>query len=341
MSSDKSAAFAAFFMFFLLIVMNAHAVNPDEEPVKSLIEQGIELTITNNFEGAAQLYQQLIDQYPKSPMGYFYKGATLQARMLDREDYSRQDEFFGLMDKTIDLAVKQQESGAENAWNYFYEGSAYLYRSFMKSKLGKWFPAYRDAVRGVDRLEAAIKMDSLLYDAYMGVGSFKYWKSARASFLSWLPFISDEREEGIRMIRQAIEKGDFVYWVGRDQLCWILLNEGREEEAFVAAQENLTAYPQSRFFKWTLVSAALHSHRLDLSRELYKELLDDIRSLPENNHYNELDCLVSLAEIERDSENWSDAFRYADEALRLQIDSTIRKRSRDRLEKALKIRNMA
>lgn len=328
-----------FLGFFAGLIRPVGAVTPDKEPVKSVIETGILQTINNRFNQALNLYDQLIRQYPDHPVGYFYKGAVLQARMLDREDFSSKTEFYELMQKTIRLADSLQDSGSKDAWLYFYEGSALLYRSYLKTREANWFAAYRDAVRGVSRLESAIARDSLLYDAYLGVGSYKYWKSARTEFLSWLPFISDEREKGIAMIRQAIEKGVFVRWIGRDQLSWILMDDGQYRDALRIARENAQTFPESRFFKWTLASAALYCQELDIGYRVYGELLESIRQLPANNHYNEIDCLVSLAEIEVKRKNWQQAFRFADRALRLNISAEIRERARGKLKRALSIRN--
>ncbi|RQV92292.1 MAG: tetratricopeptide repeat protein [Calditrichaeota bacterium] len=336
-----------FYLISLIIFLQISRVygaghpNPQEEPVKNLILQGIELTLNNRFEQAFRLYQDLIERYPHHPVGYFYCGATLQAQMLDREDYSDAGPFYSLMEKSIVLSDSLDAAGVNDPWVYFYSGSSHLYRGFLKMKLGEWFSAYKDASNGVSLLEKAIEQDSSLYDAWLGIGSYRYWKSARADFLLWLPFIPDERDEGIRMVYQAIEKGYFVEYVGKDQLVWMLLDYGRENEALALARENHLAFPGSRFFKWTLAAAAFRSREFDLSFRLYQELLDEIRNLPDSNHFNEIDCLVHLAEIEQIREDWLQAFRWSDEALRLNLDPEIRQRAKNKLKKALTIRNEA
>lgn len=317
------------------------ALNPAQEPLRGEINRGIELTINNRFDEAIALYRQLIEIYPRQPIGYFYTAATLQAKMLDAEDYSEQDEFYRLSDLAIRHAKELRRTGKATGWTVFYEGSAYLYRSFMDSKKGKWFAAYKDAKRGVGRLEEAVALDSSLYDAYLGLGSFKYWKSAKANFLLWLPFISDERKTGIEMIRQSIAKGTFTYWIARDQLSWVLMDAGNYPEAMQIARENSEAYPESRFFKWTLVEAAYRSHDLNLCYRLYRELLQSVQKISNNNHYNELECLVRLAEIDLERQQWQQAHRYSDRALRLLLAKEIRKRVKGKLKRAMKVRQQA
>lgn len=314
------------------------AVNPNQEPLKSMILQGIELTINNQFDQAIELYSKFVETYPDHPIGYFYIAAAVQAKMLDAEDYESREIFYTAINRSIALADSLIQIDKNNGWIYFYYGSGLLYRSFMKSKESKWFSAYRDASRGVKYLERAVEEDSSIIEAYLGIGSYKYWKSARTNFLTWLPFISDEREEGLSLIRKAIRDGIFVKWVGRDQLCWVLLDRGDYQEALDIAMQNCEAFPDSRFFKWTLASATFHAKKWADSFKIYKNLLAEVRQFENNNHFNEIDCLVHMAEISELWEKWDDAIRFADEALKMKLDMNIRKRAKNKLKKALAIR---
>ena len=315
--------------------------DPAAEPLKSIILEGIDLTLNNNFDSAMNLYQELIDSFPHYPAGYFYKGATIQAEMLDMENFQNATDFYDLMNKTIFIADSLRNSGDKEAWLFFYEGSAFLYRSFLKMKQRNWYSSYQDAKQGDKLLEEAIDLDSTLFDAYLGIGSFKYWKSAKSKFLLWLPFITDQREQGIDMVRLAIQRGWFVSTVGKDQLVWILMNRGDFQQALTLARENYQSYPESRFLRWTLASAAFYAQNWNLSRQLYSDLLKEVRLLPDNNGYNEVECLVRLAEISKQNEQWDEAYNQSDEALRLTLEADARDRAKNKLKKALEIRKDA
>jgi tetratricopeptide (TPR) repeat protein len=331
--------FAGYLMCFLS--QSSYALDPSQEPLRSLIVEGVELTINCRFEEAIVHFQQLIDKHPYHPIGHFYQGAVYHSKILDREDYQFTDQFYQNMDKAIYLTDSLHNIGQIDSWILFYQGSAFLYRSFQKAKTGSWFSSYKDARRGVNRLEKALIADSLLYDAYLGIGSFKYWKSARANFLLWLPFISDEREKGVKMVAEAVKKGQFVNSVGKDQLCWILMDKGDYSEAFKMAKENTELYPDSRFYKWTLASAAFLAGEFYFSYELYKELLSVVIVLPENNHFNEIDCLVKMADIKGKLKEWQESYDLADQALQIKLEAKVRKRAKNKLKKALKIRDTA
>jgi len=314
---------------------------PFDPEIKQQIETGIEKTILNDFSGAALIFQNLIDRYPDQPWGYFYLGATYQAEMLDAEEYDKVDDFTDLMERSIEISKEQQKVNAENPWAYFFEGSAYLYRSFMDSKTKKLWGAYRNAVKGVGRLEKVIELDSTFYDAYLGVGSYKYWKSSKAKLLTWLPILKDERDLGIEMVHTAIEKGSFVKLVGRDQLAWISLDHGEADKALQLALENHRLYPRSRFFLWTLVEIYYRNEQWDEAFGLYRQLLGEVRQSPENNHYNEVTCLLRMAEIYYSRGDFFNTELFASEILSLKLDDKMRNRVKPKLKEALKLKQQS
>lgn len=338
-SSILKHHFAAFLIGLLVIPLStAGAFDPAAAEIKDRIFRGIELTIENEFEAATEIYRGLVAEYPDEPVGYFYLAAVLQSQMLDEEDYSHQTRFEDWINKCLQKAKERQKDRHVDPWLLFYEGNAYLYQSFLKSKLGNWWGAYRDARKGAGRLQEVLELDSAFYDAYLGIGSYKYWKSARMKLIRWLPFVPDEREAGIRMVKEAIDKGEYVELIGRDQLVWILLDAGRLQEAKRYARENHQRYPRSRFFLWTLVEVLYRSGEWEEAYQKYGRLLNEVRQIPNNNHYNEIECLLKMADIDYNRGNRAHADSLIGELFALQLQPEIRERARSRLERALKLK---
>ena len=48
------------------------------------------------------------------------------------------------------------------------------------------------------------------YDSYYGMGLHKYWLSAKSKILRALPFARDNRKQGIKYVKIAMEKGQFT-----------------------------------------------------------------------------------------------------------------------------------
>ena len=306
--------------------------------VEEDIRAGMIETIENDFSAAQIRFRQLIDAHPQRACGYFYLGAAIQAEMLDAENYERLEEFKDLMSEVIEKGEKILKENPSDHLARFMVGSAHLYRSFMDSKRGKMWGAFRNANKGVDKLEEIIEADSTFYDAYLGVGSFKYWKSQKARGIRWLPFIDDERELGIGMVETAIARGRLVSLVARDQLAWILLAAGDLDAAARLAEENHRQFPNSRFFLSTRVEVLYKARRFSELQPLYEQLLASVRSLADNNHYNEIRCLHRLAEIDHQAGRIDSALDYLSQLSNLSLSEDVRKRSEKHLSAAGKLR---
>ncbi len=310
----------------LWVVVGIAAQSPDHPAIASRIEQGMYRTILNRFAEADSLYQGLIRDYPDRPFGYFYRGANLQAWMVDREDYSRMQAFQYWMDRCVAVVDSLERLQQATAWDYFYKGSAYLYRSFLNGKHRRWWQAYRNSRQGVQFLEKALVRDSTLFDAYLGIGSYKFWKSKKAGILTWLPFLKNEAELGLELVRLAIEKGRFVKWIGRDQLTWMLLEHGKLEEALKLARQNVAQFPQSRFFNWTLARVYEKSGHYMEARQVYEWLLSQVRQLPETNHYNEVVILARLVDLACKTGAESEGKRYLRQLRQVALSPAVRSR---------------
>lgn len=325
-------------LFILLFSSIGWSFSPSSPEIKTRINRGIELTILCDFENAKMIYDELINDYPEEPVGYFYMAAVIQSQMLDEENFSYKTDFENFVKKCIQKSIMLQSDRKDDPWLLFFEGNAYLYWSFLKSKLGSWWGAYRDAGKGVNRLEKALELDSTFYNAYLGIGSYKYWKSSKIKFLSWLPFVSDEREQGIKLVKKSIELGDFVDLIGRDQLAWILMDAGRLDEANKYALQNYELYPESRFLQWTLAEVMYQNKELEKAYQKYILLYQSVGKIPNNNHFNEVSCLLRMAEIDYEQGDIVKADSLISELFKIKLMHQVRERARSKLKQALKLK---
>lgn len=74
-------------------------------------------------------------------------------------------------------------------------------------------------------------MNNELYDAYLGLGLFYYWKSSKAKVLTFLRLMKDEREKGIEYIKISVAKGRFAPLEGQFDLIQIYYAEDRYQDA--------------------------------------------------------------------------------------------------------------
>ena len=177
----------------------------------SWITECIDYTIYTKFDSALLVIDRQIAHDSLNYRAYFYRAATLSSRMTHFENNNDERAFLSAIDYTIGIIEKKLDDTtgmdpAQHADYLFYLGSAYGYLAFYQGRNGKYFPALSNGLESNGLLNMAVVMDSTRYDAFLGIGVFKYWRYSKLKFISWLPFIPDEREEGIALIKKTINE---------------------------------------------------------------------------------------------------------------------------------------
>lgn len=276
--------------FFFLIIPPLIGESPFSSSVDSLIRSGIEATLLHQYNHAETLFAKLEKMYPEHPVGIFYRAATLQSKIMDYETMQWGQEFEIRIGKAIRLGEQALQKSPEDPWLYFYTGNAYLYKGLYLGKTGRLVSGFLYAHRGIKYLEKAVEINPSLYDAYLGIGSYKYWAGRFYKYLNWLPGIQDERELGIQMIRSAIEKSRFSKWVGINTLGWIEYDRKHYATAMELFAKGLDQFPKSRFFLWGIADCAFSMENYPLAIQLYSELLESLLDANQKNGYNEAEC---------------------------------------------------
>ncbi len=274
----------------------------------SLIRSGIGLSIQHDYSRAESIFQQLIRDHPDHPLGYFFMAATIQAKMMDYESDQWRQDFHHYIRLAIGAAQRNAAANPEpELWSMFYHGSALCYLAFYEGRSGNYLNAISHGLAGISILKKIITVEPEFYDAYFGIGSYQYWRSQKTRLINWLPLVSDDRAEGIRRVRQAIEQGKYTQYAAMNELIWILLDAGQAEEAYGWALIGLGKFPQSRFFLWGAAKSALALENYSAAADHFQQLLASIITSPVDNEYNEYICRVKLAHCFEKLGRWAEA----------------------------------
>ena len=323
-------------LLFILFGTNL-SVNPSQPD--SLIYYGIDQSIRQNYASAESTFTRLINEAPEHPRGYFLLAATIQSKSMDFETDKWEDDFILLLSKTEQAARKILRKDDKNIWARFYLGSALSYRAFHDGKKRKYVSAIKRGLAGISELNRVIEIDSTMYDAYIGIGSYKYWRSKFTRYIDWLPLIEDERELGIKMVKLAAERGAYTKYAAINALVWILIDHGNVSEALQWALKGLKKYPDSRFFLWGVAKTYFNLKQYDNAIKYYQFILKTVKQEKLNNHYNEIICYYKLAECHFNLEQYNQSVIYLKKARSLSIEPKVKKRLKDiytKLEKLQK-----
>lgn len=282
-----------------LVLLTAVSSYPQEihpAEIDSLLQNSIRATINQNYAHALAEIDQVIARAPESPLGYLFRAATLQAIMLDYEDDREEKEFYKSLKNCRTRAEKLLRQQPNSAWAHFYLGSAQGYESFYVSKHRRYFQAFQLGLKSIHHLETAVQLDPKLYDAQLGIGAYKYYRSKLSNKLP-VPLFSDERAAGIAMVRQTIAHGKYARYAAINALTWILLDEGKPAEAFALADSALQEFPNSRFFLWGAGESAVRLGEFQRAQDYYRHIMTTLQQENKLSSYLEAVCRTKIAKV--------------------------------------------
>jgi tetratricopeptide (TPR) repeat protein len=142
------------------------------------------------------------------------------------------------LEDNISLAIRkgnQVLKRDDDPWIHFYVGAAYGYQALNRFRKQDWIGAYMDSRRGIDHFKEALAKEPGLYDVYLAVGSYHYWRTAKSKFLRIIAFfMADKRELGLRQIEFSIRHGLYSPNEASYGLIVAYFDSGQYEKAFDA-----------------------------------------------------------------------------------------------------------
>ncbi len=312
----------------------------EDATARELISRALEMTFLLDYDRAFADIDSLEVILGDHAVVSLLRSGIIYCRMLDYEDEQEMEDFERYYDKAWSAAEKMVNDG-EIAEGNLYLGIALGFRGLIYQRMGKWWPAVRMGLKAVSRLKKCLEADSTYYDAYLGVGTYKYWSSKATDFINWLPLIPDQKEEGIALMRVTMEKGLFGREIARSTLAWTLIDYGKPLEAVRLSREGLRKYPDSRYFLWTLANGYYKMGRLRKAAEVYQQLFDSIHAQKRNNYFNEVGIARKMAIIHLALDQPQEALKWIEYGLDLRLSDRVQERRKKTLKQLSELKKIA
>ncbi len=290
------------FTLFLLVAATSFLVpstdySRGEEPrmpeqLDALVSKGIDLTLKQEYGRADSIFQVASQMFPDHPLGTLYQAAVMEAKSIDYLDPLNFSRFDSLVNHAKSRAERMINEMPDAAMGYYLRGTAIGFDAYAQVDAGNWLGGILKGLSAATDLKKAVELDSTLYDAYAGVGTYYYWKSRKAEFLNWA--LGDRRYEGIRMLEIAAQKADHNKYAALSALTAIYLDTGQPELAVECARHGLERYPDNRVFLWGLASAEDQGREYGQAISTYERLLQSILRSKIPNPYNEIACRMDI-----------------------------------------------
>ncbi len=298
--------------------------------VDSTLRYGINRIIVQDYTSAEKTFRTLDKNYPQIPFGKIYTAAVKIARAYDYGEDYEETEIDSLLELSVEQSLSLIKADDKNPWNRYFLSLSEGYLAYFKALNGDWLSSLSSGADALNDFSELAAEDPTFNEAYIAIGTYKYWKSRKTKFLDWIPGYVDEREEGIKLLEKAINHAAYNTYLAVNSLIWIYIDQKKYEKAAGLAEEALVEYPGSRFFEWGLGRAYEEfNHRKAIV--IYKKILN---SLPVNiNHYNEIILKHLIAQQDVLMGEKKKALFLCDEILKTNLSEDVRSKLENRLER--------
>jgi len=281
-----------------LILGNITVINSRDLTAEKtgLIRDGQTLLLNGQWDNAYALFVRYHRNDTTDPAGYLYRAAALHAEMMDREENMYGVKFEWLCDSTRLWAQRELKSctARDSALYRLYVGHQYAYRALWESRFGSDLASLNFGIKARNQYLKGIEIDSTLYDIYLGLGNYHYWKSVKSGILKFAGIFKNEKKAGIREIMLAADSSLFSSDASKSALIWIMINEKDYDSAIALCGELREKYPNGNSFVWPMAEAFYKSGQYDKAAENYDFLLSRFKKEP-GNYYNLIEAAYWLS----------------------------------------------
>jgi tetratricopeptide (TPR) repeat protein len=330
--TELSVHFNKIISAVLFLSLSIFAQSYPDKKVDDLLRKGIDKIINQNYDEAKTIFSELDKLRSDLPLGKIYLAATEIAQSYDYEIPYNHKLITSYLESAKDISQKLLEKDERNLWNKYFLALTEGYIAYYDAIRGSWLQAISTGLSSISLFDDILESDSSFHDAYIAIGTYKYWESAKTEFLNWLPFIDDEKDLGIKLLSSAVKNSSYNYYLAVNSLLWIYIDRERYADAIELAEKALNKYPDSRIFRWGLARAYENIN----PQKSIKEYFNVFHSYPDtlkSNRINEVTLKHIIAQQYYKIGKKSDAKKLCEDILSIKNYSEYEK---DKLESRLK-----
>ena len=294
----KNVIFCVLTFLWSEVVLSQWKLDP---LIHTQVLKGIDLILRQQYNQADSLYRVLAQQFPDHPVGYLYQAAVMQAYAIDFDNPIPRSKF----DSLLSLGMKTARK-LSSPWREYFLGTAEGHDAYERAERGDWFGGVGTGIASASHFEKVIENDSTFYDAYIGLGTYYYWRSRKTALIHWLPFVSDDRELGAKMLIIGANRSEYNRFAAISSLISIYTDAGDYEHAEEWSRRGLQFYPDNRVFWWGLATALDRNKHTDDAISAYQNLLRCLEHSNAPHPYGEIVCRLNLSKLKMTKGDSSD-----------------------------------
>lgn len=274
------------FLLFPLFVISGSAATLPSAMHKSALSC-LSNVYNEQFKLAKNNAKDIIKENPKHPAGYFFLAAVLNAEMDFLQSEKYETEFYKNCDLAIEKGEKLLESSDDN-WVKFFTAGASGFKGAYESRCERWVTAFKQGWRGVSMFKDMLEDGVPIKDVEYGIATYNYWRSAKTKALWWMPGVKDKREESINILYRLVKEGIYVKESSAFNLCNILIDRERYNDAEKLAATMLNKYPKNLNFLYHKTFSQIKQKKYSAAKVGSNEIKQRLSATNFESNYNQV-----------------------------------------------------
>jgi tetratricopeptide (TPR) repeat protein len=298
------------------------------------IQNSLSYVYADSFSQAYQCLDSIIEKTPQFWPAVVIKAGIIYMEMTDDESYGRQQYFLSLIDSSTKALENHLDTLPNDPWALFFAGTAYSYQAVWEGQHGSMFKTLSLGLKVGKYFGQASKVDTSFHDAYLGLGFFHYLRSAKLGILRSLPFVADQREQGIIELKKARSFGKYSKVTAALSLGWIYFDRKEYEKADSLVDSLIASGMTGRQIQWLKASICHSISDADGMIAAFSSIQDGLIKKGHQNNYNLVTCGYYLGLAYYINGEKQAALANFDKALAYNLSPFVEKRLSDKLKSA-------
>lgn len=235
-------------LFLILISGTTYGQRFPDDEVHNAFQNGMSLSLNGHYEEARAVFETQSFKECKYPFYYICLAASELGKIYEYSLPPDNTKIVENLQKAESVISKLESTGNSDIWVNYCKGLTFGYRAILNAYKAEWLKFIDNGLESVSAYEKCVAVDENFSDAYATIGAFKFWQSEKLSFLNWLPFVSDGREEGQKMLEKAMKNPSYhSYFIYKNLFDIHYLKKDYTKAKFYL-NEGLKKYPDCRIF---------------------------------------------------------------------------------------------
>lgn len=236
--------------------------------------QGKKMMFQRKYSAALNHFQKIQADYPDSITGLFGQMAVWQVRMFENDDFRFASKYNQAEKEFEKYSLRQLRKGGLPSWELFVHGAADGMRGFFKGRQGKWMSSLSHGLHAMRMFKQLKFQEPNFVDTDLGFGMYKFWRSVFTNEIKFLPFFSDQRPQGLKLVQNVAKNGKYSRDMAQANLIFMYGQENRHDMAIQTANKLLAIYPNNVIIKYqkgrNLLWAKKYDEALKSFEDIYK-----------------------------------------------------------------------